>query len=281
MGQLGWHPHMRYLHTDNAPPRANQKYMSMRCFLAYCFHIRLEVVESNHLFLAGKLFQQFVCETWAIAEQQHLHWTCENQAKLRVEVYCGLADAVAADVDADPNQIGRRFVLPSSFSGSTCNMQQHCQDALAINCHFRGGDLFITMTANPEWPEIKNNLLPGQTASDHPDLVSCVFHCKLKHLIHDIYGNASQRGIYSHVNAYIYTIEFQKRSLPHAHIIIFLHPDAKLRTPDNIDSLMSSEFPTDNPNLLEHIQKYMVHNPCGAQNPRVYKERCKHRQTIG
>ena len=58
-------------------------------------------------------------------------------------------------------------------------MQQHCQDALAINCYFGGGDLFITMTANPNWPEIQNALLYNQTASDHPDLVVWVFYAKL------------------------------------------------------------------------------------------------------
>ena len=33
-------------------------------------------------------------------------------------------------------------------------------------------DLFLTITCNPKWPEIVNNLLPGQTASDRPDLIS-------------------------------------------------------------------------------------------------------------
>ena len=64
--------------------------------------------------------------------------------------------------------------------------------------------------------------------------------------------------------AYLYTIEFQKHSLPHAHIVVFLKSDAKLHTPDDIDSLMSSEFPVD---LLQLIMKFMVHTPCGDQNP--------------
>jgi hypothetical protein len=45
------------------------------------------------------------------------------------------------------------------------------------------------------------------------------------------------------------------------HCIIFLHPDSKLRTPEQIDSLLSSEFPEDNPELLEKIKKFMVHSP--------------------
>ena len=43
--------------------------------------------------------------------------------------------------------------------------------------------------------------------------------------------------------------------------------DAKLCTPDDIDSLMSSEFPVCNNDLLQLIMKFMIHTPCGNQNP--------------
>ena len=202
-----------------------------------------------------------VVETWAIAEQNRLNWIRFNQSKLRVEVYKGLVDAVAANAELDWNQLGKRFILPSTFSGSTRNMQQHLQDALAINRYYGGGDLFVTMTANPTWPEIEAELLHGQTANERPDLVVRVFHAKLKSLLHEITHNAL--GDWA---AHLYTIEFQKRGLPHAHIIIFLKPHAKLRTPEDIDSLMSSEFPTENQELLELIQRLMVHTPCDGQN---------------
>jgi hypothetical protein len=231
-------------------------------FFRYRLHIRPIDIESNHLFLSGKLFQEFVCEAWAVAEQNRLNYIRKNQAKLRVELYKGLADAVAADADANQNELGKRLILPSSFSGSTRNMQQHCQDALAINRYYGGGDLFITMTANPAWPEVEHALLYNQTASDRPDLVVRIFHAKLQSLMKDI-----KQGVLGDVAAYLYTIEFQKRGLPHAHIILFLKPHAKLRTPEDIDSLMSSEFPHNDPDLLDLIKKFMVHTPCGAQNP--------------
>jgi hypothetical protein len=68
-------------------------------------------------------------------------------------------------------------------------MIQHCQDTVAINCYYHGADLFLTATANPNWPEIKENLLPGQTASDRPDLITCVFYAKMKQLFDDIHKN--------------------------------------------------------------------------------------------
>jgi hypothetical protein len=91
-----------------------------------------------------------------------------------------LADVVAANVDTDINELGRCIIiLPSSFSGSTRNMQQLCQDALAINRHFGGGDLFVTMTANFKWPDILHALLPP----GRPDLIVRIFHVKLHSLI--------------------------------------------------------------------------------------------------
>jgi len=44
-------------------------------------------------------------------------------------------------------------------------------------------DLFCTMTCNPQWPEILNELLPNQKACDRPDLIAKVFDIKLKALI--------------------------------------------------------------------------------------------------
>jgi Helitron helicase-like domain at N-terminus len=128
-------------------------------------------VESNHLFLSGKLFQEFTCEAWAVAEQNRLNYLRHHQGQLHIEVYSGLVDAIAANAGVASNELGKHFILPSSFAGSTRNMQQHCQDTLAINRYFGGGDLFITMTANPTWPEIQSALLYDQTASDRPDLV--------------------------------------------------------------------------------------------------------------
>src|SRR6266850_1417228 len=261
-GQLGWHRFIPYEEVEDQQRQNKHKYMTLAEF--HCFYLlpRPSHIESNHLFLAGKLFQEYVCEIWAIAEQNRLNYHGLNQKKLCVEVYQGLQDAVAADADVDPNELGKHFILPSTFPGSTCNMQQHSQDALAINRYFGGGDLFITMTANPAWPEITSALMYDQKAPDCPDLVVQVFQAKLQSLLKDIV-----RGVLGQVAAYLYTIEFQKRGLPHAHIIVFLKPHAKLRTPEDIDSLMSSEFPTDNDELLRLIKKFMVHTPCGNQNP--------------
>src|SRR6267154_6452286 len=183
-------------------------YVSLKDYFYYRFHICPPCVESNYLFLASKLFQAYVCESWAVAEQQHLAQLAAIQDNLRVELYQGLADAIVANVDTNLNDLGKRTILPSSFSGGTRYMQQLCQDALAINRYFGGGDLFITMTANSNWPEIKDALPYNKTAAEHPDLITCVFHAKLHSLIQDI-----KDGLLGDISGYLYTIEFQKRAL--------------------------------------------------------------------
>ena len=172
-GQLGWFSKIPYHLLEDMPPEADnsRKYVSLDEYFRYRFHIRPHHIDSIHLFLSGNLFQEYVCEAWAVTEQKRLYQlkACQNQ--LRADVYNGLADAVATNANVDVRELGKRIILPSSFVGGTRNMQQHCQDAFAINRYFGGGDLFITMTANPKWPEITNNLLYNQTASDRPDLV--------------------------------------------------------------------------------------------------------------
>ena len=58
----------------------------------------------------------------------------------------------------------------------------------------------ITFTANPAWPEIVANLLPGQTGMDRPDLVNRIFKIKLRELLKDLKSKIKQVQI-SYVKA--------------------------------------------------------------------------------
>lgn len=143
-------------------------------------------------------------------------------------------------------------------------MMQNCQDALAINCYYHDADLFVTITAYPNWPEVKDKLLPGQSASDHPDLIASVFHEKIKQIIKDICTD----GVMERTVAHIYTIEFQKCGLPHMHMIVFFYPDSKLCTPEDIDTLLLAKFPDKETHrdLFNLVKKHMVHTPCRIEH---------------
>jgi ATP-dependent DNA helicase PIF1 len=202
-------------------------------------------------------------DAYAQIEQCRLDYLRLNQEKLRSEVYQGIVDASLHGTDL--SNVGNMSILPSSFKGGPREMWQLYQDAMAIVRHCGKPDLFITMTCNPAWPEITAKLLPGQTPQDRPDEVSKVFKLKLNELLNDL----TKRKFFGRTVAFIYVVEFQKRGLPHAHILIILHSADKPRTPADIDSMVCAEIPcqTTHPELYETVVSFMLHGPCGTANP--------------
>lgn len=91
---------------------------------------------------------------------------------------------------------------------------------MAIVIVFGKPDLFLTMTCNPQWEEVVSELEKHQTANDRPDLVVRVFKQKVKAVKKD--------KVVGKFDAYIYVIEFQKRRLPHMHMLIILSKDYKI-----------------------------------------------------
>jgi hypothetical protein len=124
--------------------------------------------------------------------------------------------------------------------------------------------LFITFTCNPKWKEITEQLLPGQQAFNRPDLLVRVFKLKLKELKNDL----TKKEVFGKITAYIYVIEFQKRGLPHAHILIILDENSKLKTTQEYDKIVCAEIPSkeDNLNLFELVVQHMIHRPCGRNS---------------
>jgi hypothetical protein len=63
----------------------------------------------------------------------------------------------------------------------------------------------------------------------------------------------------------MYTIEFQKRGLPHAHILLWLDSRDKLESDEAIDSVISAELPDSEmfPQLYNAVSNFMIHGPCG------------------
>lgn len=139
------------------------------------------------------------------------------------------------------------------------------QDAMAC-CRVKGKPtLFITMTTNPEWDEIKENLLPGQTAVNRPDITSRVFAGKLQSLLNDL----DKGEFFGAVDAMVHVVEYQKRGLPHAHILLILKPDDRPRCGDDYDTIVSAEIPDKDadPGLYDIVKACMIHGPCGPLKP--------------
>ena len=158
-------------------------------------------------------------------------------------------------------RVGKIVILPSTFIGSPHYLLELYHDSMTIVRNYGKPDLFITMTCNPRWREIQENLLPGQQAADRPKLCARVFNLKKDALLNFI----KKDRFFGRVFAYIYIIEFQKRGLPHCHILITLSSQSKINTVEKIDEYISAEIPDPeiNPILHEIIMKNMIHGPCG------------------
>ncbi|XP_015124346.1 uncharacterized protein LOC107046271 [Diachasma alloeum] len=65
--------------------------------------------------------------------------------------------------------------------------------------------------------------------------------------------------------AYVWVVEYQKRGLPHVHLLLTLKADHKIATPDAVDKYISAEIPdpNDDPILHQAVMKHMIHGPCG------------------
>jgi hypothetical protein len=160
-------------------------------------------------------------------EGDRLRWVRCNQNTIRAELYANVRDALAVDGPRD-RPLGRAMVLPATFTGSPRFMQKNYLDAMTIVTRLGRPDLFLTFTANPNWEEISRELLPGQTAADRPDIVARVFYLKLKCFLDDLRA----RKFFGNVVGHMWTMEYQKRGLPHAHICIIL--EVKLNTVEQV-----------------------------------------------
>jgi len=182
-----------------------------------------------HLHLSlGKLFQQYIVDAYVRTKQNRLNYHKQHQTALRAEKYKVLVDYMTGD---DDTRIGRRIILPATFPGSPRYMVGFYQNSMSIVAKFGKPDEFITFTCNPNWTEITENLFEHQSPSDRPDLISRVFRAKQAEFLDDLI----KKGVKGKVKAYMWVIEFQKRGLPHCHLLLCYEDDDKIRTPEQLD----------------------------------------------
>ncbi|KAL4300849.1 hypothetical protein AHAS_Ahas17G0242000 [Arachis hypogaea] len=77
----------------------------------------------------------------------------------------------------------------------------------------------------------------------------------------------------------VYTVEFQKRGLPHCYILLFIQQSEKPRSSHDIKQHIFAGIPDEQmqPKLYKLVQKFMVYGPCGVLNvssPCMVNEKC-------
>ncbi|KAG5565565.1 hypothetical protein RHGRI_001468 [Rhododendron griersonianum] len=244
---------------ENASER--QSMVSAREFYAYLFQVHPKI--DSIILESGRLLQQYSVDMYVKIETLRLDYFRHHQDEIRADLYQGIIDSVAQG-ESRGSKIGAPVILPGSFIGGPRDMHKRYLDAMTLVDKYGKPDIFLTMTCNPKWIEITNELKAHEDVQNRPDLVTRVFRSKFEQLKKEVI----RKKLFGPVKAYTYVIEFQKRGLPHVHLLLILKRGHKLVTPNHFDQFISAEIPeeSENPHLYAAVLKHMMHGPCGKLN---------------
>lgn len=81
------------------------------------------------------------------------------------------------------------------------------------------------------------------------------------------------------MQSHLRVTEFQKRGLPHVHILLTFEDEDSPATPEQVDAIICAQLPDENnpeeKALYDTVAKCMMHGPCGQQNPNVRRRAAK------
>ena len=260
-------------------------------FVSLHEYVKKRMYTEENWHKTGKLYQQYTLDMYATDVGRKLWFEKQRQSKQRLVSRQGVATAANAAVLEQPLDqqvpaidVGKPF-LSSNFTGSPAYYAQNKRKALAVLARCGRPSYFITMTCNPNWPEIKAALLPGQQWRDRHDLVDRVFQLKkedmMDHLRRGIFfndANANRQPF----TCNLWVTEYQKRGLPHVHIAVRV----KGEQPNNaatLDRHVSANLPEDDEWLNQMVQSTMIHKctpACQRATPTrglgVHQDSCKY-----
>ena len=237
------------------------------------WHYRARLLREPRFEIFGRLANEYAVDMFSRELESRLTYIRSNQERLRAQ------EQDSALMGHEDIQDSENIYLPASFLGSGRWSSNQIADSLTIAATYGPPTFFVTFTCNGDWPEIRSCLRYGQTYTDIPTVVCRVFKQKLSRLMstfRTMFPNAG-RLLYS-----IQRIEFQKRGLPHAHILLKYSKECV--SPSDIDRVISAQIP-EAADDAEIVCRFMLHTahssnvidniPPSPENPLKYCEKWK------
>ena len=166
------------------------------------YHSRLLANDDERFTTLGRLCCEYLVDMYSRTEEERLSYILREQRHQQQEE------------QHDEENIDEDIKLPASFVGSQAWTSEQTADAMALGRKFGKPTFFGTMTFNPDWPEVRAQLRPGQTATDIPVVVARTFKARLEKVLHLIRTRFGTK-VYL-----VKVVEFQKRGFPHAHMVL-------------------------------------------------------------
>ena len=123
----------------------------------YCYRLQIRDKDNSMLLHSLRLLQQFVVGTNIKIETSKLDFHRKLQTEIRTEILQGVMDSVAIG-QTQGFRVRHRIVLSASFVGGPRDMRRKYLDVMTLVQKYGKPDIFLTMTCNPMWKEIQDNL---------------------------------------------------------------------------------------------------------------------------
>lgn len=180
--------------------------------------------------------------------------------------------------DMEEKEYGCKTFIPPSLTDSDSYWHQASEKCFNLSCIYGPPSFFLTVSMNPYWIEAKALKRSNGNFSDSA-MISIIFKTKLQTLLRYI----QDKNTIGKVNSYVYRIKYQKRGLPHAHILFWTDIDTSDTV--QIDKYVTARYPKQTPILNDSsfvndmrvlIDRYQIHKHSKRCGKNCYKECCFH-----
>ncbi|XP_019195835.1 PREDICTED: uncharacterized protein LOC109189678 [Ipomoea nil] len=184
-----------------------------------------------------------------------------------------VSEVVALIVGDLDTSIGERDIIVQSKGGHLQRISELNPSYLPLQYPILfpyGEDGYREDIAFANWPEVQRFLKDQRLKpEDRPDIICRLFKIKLDALIADCRKNK----LFGPVAGVIYTIEFQKRGLPHAHLLLFLEKSKEVRQVLTLDNIICAEIPDEKKDAEYYQARFVESSTFDEDGYPVYRRR--------